>query len=75
MPDEMSQAIQSHGQQIDFIAAKVVEQDERLARIEENMVTKTEHQDVMKTLDKLVELVAIFLTRRLINVYNHMSSK
>ena len=57
MSDEISQAIQSQGQQIDFIAEKVAGQDERLERIEQNMATKAEHQDVMNTLDKLVGLV------------------
>ena len=43
--------------QVDFLVTKVLEHDGRLERIEENMVTKKDHQEVMKTLDKLVGLV------------------
>lgn len=71
MTDEIIKKLQEHDKrfdqhdkrfdqldsQVDFIVTKVLEHDERLQRVEENMVTKKDHQEVMKTLDKLVGLV------------------
>ena len=49
--------LKSHGEQLDLIASTVVGHEERLLRIEENMVTKKDHQEVMGTLDKLVGMM------------------
>jgi methyl-accepting chemotaxis protein len=56
MDVETKKILEQHGKQIDLIATKVVEHDERLDRIENKMVTKDDHQEVMNTLDKLVGL-------------------
>jgi chromosome segregation ATPase len=42
--------------QIDFLVKKVLEHDERLDRIETNMATKKDIQNISGTLDKLVGL-------------------
>lgn len=44
------------GTKLDFLVKKVLEHDDRLERIEENMVTKNDHQEVMNVLDKIVKM-------------------
>ena len=57
--------------QVDFIAGKVLEHDERLENIEENMATKDDIAGITTTLDKLVGLVKkkdqelVFINQRL----------
>lgn len=55
MSDEIIKILNSHGEQIDLIVKKVLEHDERLGRIEENMVTRKDHHEIMGTLDELLK--------------------
>jgi hypothetical protein len=48
--------LKSHGEQIDFIAKKVLEHDEQLQWLRENTATKADLRDISDTLDKLVGL-------------------
>ncbi len=43
--------------QFDSLAITVYNHEERLIRIEENMVTKKDHQEVMNTLDEILKFV------------------
>lgn len=56
MSEEVMKKLQDHDKQLDAIALAVVDHTERLDRIEENMVTKKDHQEVMNALDKLIKL-------------------
>jgi len=48
--------LKSHGEQLDLIATKVVEHDERLEWIKENMATRTDISNITNTLDRIVKL-------------------
>lgn len=41
---------------LNFLANKMLEHDVRLERIEQNMMTKLDHQEVMNVLDKIVKM-------------------
>jgi len=56
MSEETLKKLKQHDSQLDAIATAVVDHTECLDRIEENMVTKKNHQEMMNTLDKLVKL-------------------
>ncbi|OGH64102.1 MAG: hypothetical protein A2821_02315 [Candidatus Magasanikbacteria bacterium RIFCSPHIGHO2_01_FULL_41_23] len=62
--------------QIDFLAIKVLEHDDRLQRIEENMATKADLRTISDTLDKLVGLAlkkdqeVTFLTHSVKGLWN-----
>ncbi len=55
--DFLTQKISDHDKQLDAIAHTVVDHTTRLDRIEGNMVTKHDHQEVMQALDKLIGIV------------------
>lgn len=46
--------LQSHEKQLDFLALKVVEHDERFDRIEERMATKDDVRMIMSSLDEVL---------------------
>jgi hypothetical protein len=54
--NEHDEKLDKQGKQIDFIAKKVLDHDERFERIEENMATKDDTNKIMTTLDELVGL-------------------
>ena len=63
MNEEIKQKLEDHDKrfdkidiQIDFLVKKVLDNSDRLDRIENNMVTKKDHQEVMEVLDKLIRL-------------------
>lgn len=56
MKDDDKQIIQSHGEQIDFIAKKVLEHDDEFTNIKDDMATKSDIREIMNTLDVLVKL-------------------
>ena len=56
MSEEVMKTLKDHDKQLDAIAHAVVDHTERLDRIEENMVTKKDHQEVMNALDKIIKL-------------------
>ena len=57
MADEIMKTLVSHGEQIDLIAEKVLDHEEKLERIEENMATKKCLSKISGTLDKILKLV------------------
>ncbi len=63
MTDEIMKKLKDHDDhfasidgQLDLIAITVVNHTQRLDNIEENMVTKQDHQEVMKALDQIIKL-------------------
>lgn len=54
--DRVDKRFDQQERQIDLLAHSVLSHTERLDRIEENMVTKTDHQEVMNTLDEILKI-------------------
>lgn len=52
--DRVDKKLAEHDAKIDRVINKLVEHGGRLNSIEQNMVTKKDHQEVMATLDKIL---------------------
>lgn len=53
---ETIKKIEEHDEQLDIIAQTVADHTMHFERMEENMVTKVDHQQVINTLDQILML-------------------